>query len=63
MGNKDPYCLKNGRPRSGHPFLGHSWSAKDSDQGIAWGVLASSSMQKLLGVVKAQRVEQAIETP
>ena len=47
----------------GHPFLGHSWSTTDSDRGIAWGVLASPSMQKLLGVIKAQRVEQAIETP
>ena len=52
-----------GAPEVGHPFLSHSWSAKDSDRGIAWGVMASPSMQKLLGVVKSQRVEQAIETP
>ena len=47
----------------GHPFLGHSWSTTDSDQGIAWGVRASPSIQKLLGVIKAQRVEPAIKTP
>ena len=47
----------------GHPFLGHCWSATDSDWGIAWGVLAWPSMQKLLGVIKVQRVEQAIEPP
>ena len=47
----------------GYPLLGHSWSATGSDRGIAWGVLASASMQKLLGVIKAQHVEQAIESP
>ena len=58
-----PIVGRTGAPEVGHPFHGHSSSAKDSDQGIAREVLASASMQKLLRVVKAQCVEQAIETP
>ena len=34
-----------------HPFLGHPCFVKDSDRGIAWGVLTTPSIMDLLRVV------------
>jgi len=46
-----------------HPFLGHSCFVKDSDRGIAWGVLTTPSIMDLLRVVRAQDVEEEIRCP
>jgi len=46
-----------------HPFLGHPWFVKDSDRGIAWGVLTSPSILDLLRVVRGQEVEEEIQCP
>jgi len=46
-----------------HPFLGHPWFLKDSDSGIAWGVLTTPSIMDLVPVVRAQDVEEEIQCP
>jgi len=46
-----------------HPFLGHPWFVKDSDRGIAWGVLTTQSIMDLLQVVRGQDVEEEIRCP
>jgi len=46
-----------------HPFLGHPWFVKDSDRGIAWGVLTTQSIIDLLWVVRGQDVEEEIRCP
>jgi len=46
-----------------HPFLGHPWFVKDSDRGMAWGVLTTPSIMDLLWVVRAQDVEEEIRCP
>ena len=46
-----------------HPFLGHPWCVRDSDWGIAWGVLATPSIRDLLRVVRGQDVEDEINSP
>jgi len=46
-----------------HPFLGHPWFVKDSDRGIAWGVLMTPSIMDLLRVVRGQDGEQEIRCP
>jgi len=55
-------------PRSGaraapHLFLGHPWGERDSDRGIAWGVLATPSITHLLRDVREQEVEDEIRCP
>jgi len=50
-------------PAAPHPFLGHPWCVRDSDQGIAWGVLATPSIRDLLRVVRGQDVEEEINCP
>ena len=46
-----------------HPFLGHPWCVRDSDRGIAWGVLTAPSIEDLLYWVRAQEVEKEIKWP
>jgi len=46
-----------------HPFLGHPWFVKDSDSGIAWGVLTTPSIMDLLRIVRGQDVEEEIRCP
>jgi len=46
-----------------YPFLGHPWCERDSDCGIAWGVLATPSITHLLRVVTEQDVEDEIRCP
>jgi len=46
-----------------HPFLSHPWFVKDSDRGIAYGVLTTPSIMDLLRVVRAQDVEEEIRCP
>ena len=46
-----------------HPFFGHHWCGRDSDRGIAWGVLATPSVTHLLRVVTEQDVEDEIRCP
>jgi len=45
------------------PFVGHPWFVKDSDRGIAWGVLPTPSIMDLLRVVSGQDVEEEIRCP
>ena len=54
---------QTGAPQGEHAFLGHPWCQNGSDRGIAWGVLVSPSIKNLLGVIKAQRAEEAILSP
>jgi len=46
-----------------HLFLGHPWCLRDSDRGIAWGVLATPSIRDLLRVVRGHDVEEEINSP
>jgi len=46
-----------------HLFLGQPWFVKDSDRGIAWGVLTTPGIMDLLRVVRAQDVEEEIRCP
>jgi len=50
-------------PAAQHPFLGLAWCVRDSDQGIAWGVLATPSIRDLLRVVRGQDVEEELNCP
>ena len=54
---------RSGAPAAPHPFLGHPWCERDSDRGIAWGVLATPSITHLLRVVREQDVEDEIRCP
>jgi len=54
---------RTGAPAAQHPFLGHPWCLKDSDRGIAWGVLATPNIRDLLWVVRGQDVEDEINSP
>ena len=54
---------RTGAPAAQHPFLGHPWCLRDSDRGIAWGVLATPSIRDLLRVVRGQDVEEEINSP
>jgi len=54
---------RTGAPEAGHPFLDHPWCASESDRRIAWGVLTTPSMKKLVGVVRGQPVEEEIGCP
>ena len=54
---------RTGAPAALHPFLGHPWCVRDSDRGIAWGVLATPSISDLLRVVRGQDVEEEINCP
>jgi hypothetical protein len=54
---------RTGAPAAQHPFLGHPWCVRDSDRGIAWGVLATPSIRDLLRVVRGQDVEEEINCP
>jgi len=54
---------RSGAPAAPHPFLGHPWCERDSDRGIAWGVLATPSITHLLRVVREQDVEDEIRYP
>jgi len=51
---------RSGAPAAPHPFLGHPWCERDSDRGIAWGVLATPSITHLLRVVREQDVKDKI---
>jgi len=51
---------RTGAPQGEHAFLDHPRWQNGSDGGIAWGVLESPSIKNLLGVIKAQRAEEAI---
>jgi len=54
---------RTGPPGADDPFLGHPWCVRDSDQGIACGVLATPSIRHLLRVVRGQDVEEEINCP
>jgi len=54
---------RTGAPAAQHPFLGHPWCVRDSDRGIAWGVLTVPSIADLLRLVRAQDVEEEIKCP
>ena len=54
---------RTGAPQGEHAFLGYPWWQNDSDREIAWGVLESPSIKNLLGVRKAQCVEEVILCP
>jgi len=54
---------QTGAPAAQHSFLGHLWCLRDSDWGIAWGVMATPSIRDLLGVVSEQDVEEEISSP
>ena len=54
---------RSGAPAAPHPFLGHPWCERDSDHGIAWGVLATPSITHLLQVGREQDVEDEIRYP
>ena len=54
---------RTGAPAAQHPFLGHPWCVRDSDRGIAWGVLTAPSIADLLRLVRAQDVEEEIKCP
>jgi len=67
-----PFCLRALRMhiirRTGalptvHRFLSHPWFVKDSDRGIAWGVLTTPSIMDLLWVVRVQDMEEDIRCP
>jgi len=44
-----------------HPFLGYPWFVKDSDRGIAWGVLSTPSIKKKMDLLRIVRGEDAEE--
>ena len=50
-------------PAAPHPFLGHPWCEKDSDHGIAWGVLATPRISHLVRILRGQDVENEIRCP
>ena len=54
---------QTGAPAAPHPFLGHPWCERDSDHGIASGVLATPSITRLVQVVREQDVEDEIRCP
>jgi hypothetical protein len=54
---------RTGAPPAEHPFWDHPWYSPEQDGGVAWGILSSPSMRDLLGMVLAQRVEEAIGYP
>jgi len=54
---------QTGAPAARHPFLGHPWCVRDSDRGIAWGVLTAPSIANLLHLVRAQDLEEEIKCP
>jgi len=54
---------RTGAPAAQHPFFGHPWCVRDSDRGIAWGVLATPSIRDLLRVVRGQDFEEEINCP
>jgi len=54
---------RSGAPAAPHPFLGHPWCERDSDWGIAWGVLATPSITHLLRVVREQDIKDEIRCP
>jgi len=54
---------QTGAPAAQHPFLSHPWWVRDSDRGIAWGVLTEPSIADLLHLVRAQDIEEEIKYP
>ena len=54
---------RSGALAAPHPFPGHPWCERDSDRGIAWGVLATPSITHRLRVVREQDVEDEIPCP
>jgi len=54
---------RSGAPAAPHPFLGHPRCERDSDRGIAWGVLATPSITHLLRLVREQDIEDEIRSP
>ena len=50
-------------PAGLHPFLGHPWCKKDSDCGIAWGVLATPRITHLVQILRGQDVKDEIRSP
>jgi len=54
---------RSGAPAAPHPFLGQPRCERDSDRGIARGVLATPSITNLLQVVTEQDVEDEIQYP
>jgi len=54
---------RTGAPAAKHPFLGHPWCVRDSDGGIACGVLTAPSITDQLCLVRAPDVEEEIKCP
>jgi len=48
-------------PAAQHTLFGHAWCVRDTDRGIAWGVLTARSIADLLRWVRAEDVEEEIE--
>jgi len=63
VSGQNPYCSSIWSTGGPHPVLGHPWCERDSDHGIAWGVLATPSITYLLQVVREQDVEDEIRCP
>jgi len=54
---------RSGAPAAPDPVLGHPWCERDSDRGIAWGVLATPRITHRLRVIREQDVEDEIRCP
>ena len=54
---------RTGAPAAQHPFLGHPWCVRNSDQRIPWGVLTARCIADVLCLVRAQDVEEEIKCP
>jgi len=54
---------RTGAPAAQHPFVGHPGCLRDSDRGIAWGVLATPRIRDLLRIVRGQDLEEEINSP
>jgi len=52
---------RTGTPAAQHPSFSHMWFVRDSNRGIAWGVLTTSSIKDLLCVVRWQEVDEEIQ--
>ena len=54
---------RTGARAAQHPFLAYPSCLRDSDRGIAWGVVATPSIRDLLRVIRGQDIEDEINSP
>ena len=58
------YIVRRAEARAApHPFLCYPWCERDRDSGIAWGVLATPRITRLLRILRGQDVEDEIRCP